>query len=291
MSLHPQYARPRSAAQAVELLRGLGSGAVVIAGGQELMPHINYGRLMPSVLVDISALPDLMGIQDVDGVLSIGALTVLRELKKNSLVKTSLPLLSRAASLVGGGWQVHNRGTLGGNIVAMHPLYDIIPPLLVLDAEVEILSAGEVRRAPLAAVISETSLGLGQRALITRIFLRATPPGFGWAYEKLKITEGAYGSANAAAVVAMHGGKVSAARLVIGAVSERPIDGGAAVESLLGRSFDDHIAQEFEAACAALVTQPMNDQQGNSRWRRAMAGVIARRAISVAVSRASAQQI
>jgi len=171
MSLHPQYARPRNAAQAVELLGGLGAGAVVIAGGQELMPHVNYGKLMPSVYVDIGALPELKGVSETDGVVSIGALTVHRELQKNALVQKSLPLLSYAASLVGGGLQVHNRGTVGGNIVAMHPLYDIVPPLLALGAEVEILAAGGTRRAALAAVIAETSHGLGSQALIVRVLV------------------------------------------------------------------------------------------------------------------------
>jgi len=117
----------------------------------------------------------------------------------------------------------------------------------------------------------------------------AFAPGTGWAYEKLKITEGAYGSANAAAVVALDGGKLTAARLAIGAVAERPIDASAALKGLLGRPFDDRAAQDFETACAALVTQPMNDQQGDAGWRRAMAGVVARRALSAAVARATAR--
>lgn len=288
MSLHPQYARPRNAEQAVELLSCLGAGAVVIAGGHELMPHVNYGKLTPTVYVDIGALPELKGIREAGGVVSIGALTVHRELQKDALVQKELPLLSYAAGRIGGGWQVHNRGTVGGNIVAMHPLYDIIPPLLALDAEVEILATGGARRTPLATVIAETSHGLGSRALIVRVLLRAISQGAGWAYEKLKVTEGAYGSANAAAVATMDGGKLSAARLVIGAVSERPIDANAALKGLLGRPFDDRAAQDLETACAALVAQPMNDQQGHARWRQAMAGVVARRALSAAVARATA---
>lgn len=286
MSLQPQYARPRNALQAVELLGGLGAGAVVIAGGQELMPSVNYGKLMPAVYVDIGALPELQGIREADGLVSIGALTVHREIQKNELVQKALPLLAHAAGLVGGGWQVHNRGTIGGNIVAMHPLYDIVPPLLALGAEVEIVSAGGTRRAPLATVIAETSHGLGTTSLLTRVFVRALGAGSGWAYEKLKITEGSYGSANAAAVASLDGGKLTAARLVIGAVAERPIDASAALKGLLGKPFDSRAAQQLEAACAALVAHPMSDQQGDATWRRAMAGVVARRAVARAVARA-----
>jgi CO/xanthine dehydrogenase FAD-binding subunit len=289
MSLHPQYARPRNAAQAVELLGGLGAGAIVIAGGQEIMPHVNYGKLMPAVYVDIGALPELQGVREADGWVSIGALTVHRELQKSALVQQSLPLLAYAAGVVGGGWQVHNRGTVGGNVVAMHPLYDIVPPLLALGAEVEILGPEGTRRAPLATVIAETSHGLGTTTLLVRVLVRPQSRGTGWAYEKLKITEGSYGSANAAAVAALDGGKLTAARVVIGAVAERPIDASGPLKALLGRTFDDRAAAEAEAACAALVVQPMDDQQGDAAWRRAMAGVVARRALAAAVARAAAR--
>ncbi|MCZ8131154.1 MAG: FAD binding domain-containing protein [Steroidobacteraceae bacterium] len=286
MSLHPQYARPRSAAQAVALLDGLGAGAMVIAGGQELMPHVNYGRLMPAVYVDIGGLPELRGIAEADGAVAIGALTVHRDVQSSELVRAKLPLLAWAAGQVGGGWQVHNRGTIGGNLVSMHPLYDIVPPLLALGAEVEILSTAGTRRVALSGLIAETSHGLGTTTLLTRVLVRPTSPSTGWSYQKLKITEGSYGSANAAAVVALDGNRVTAARLVMGAVAERPIDASAALKGLLGRPFDARAAAEAEAACAALVVQPMDDQQGDAGWRRAMAGVVARRALAQAVARA-----
>jgi CO/xanthine dehydrogenase FAD-binding subunit len=289
MSLHPQYARPKTAAQAIEVLEALGTGAVVIAGGQELMPHVNYGRLMPAVYVDIGQLRELAGIAEADGVVAIGALTPHRTVQRDPIVREALPLLAYAAAQVGGGWQVHNRGTIGGNLVAMHPLYDIAPALLALGAEVEILSSAGTRRAPLAAVIAETSHGLGTQALLVRVLVRPLAAGAGWAYEKLKVTEGSYGSANAAAVVSLDGGRLTAARVVIGAVAERPIDAGPALKGLLGRPFDARAAEEAEAQCRALVAHPMSDQQGDAEWRRAMAGVVARRALARAVARAGAR--
>jgi aerobic carbon-monoxide dehydrogenase medium subunit len=286
MSLHPQYARPRNAQQAVELLDGLGAGAMVIAGGQELMPHVNYGRLMPTVYVDIGQLTELQGIREVEGCIAIGALTVHRQLQRDALVKQHLPLLAYAAAQVGGGWQVHNRGTVGGNLVAMHPLYDIAPVLLALGAEVEIHAVAGLRRIPLATAITETSHGLGTQSLLTRVLVRPMTARTGWAYEKVKVTAGSYGSANAAAVATLDGSKLTALRVVIGAAAERPIDASAALASLVGKQFDAAAAALVEATCAALVTQPIDDQQGDATWRRAMAGVAARRALTAAVARA-----
>lgn len=288
MSLHPQYARPRTLQQAVDLLDGLGTGATVIAGGQELMPHVNHGRLMPSVYIDINALAELRGIRDDGGLVSIGALTVHRELQRDPLVAKALPLVAYAAAQVGGGWQVHNRGTVGGNLVAMHPLYDLAPALLALGAEVEIQGTGGTRRQPLAAVIASTSHGLGTSTLLARVLVAPMAAGAGWSYQKLKITEGSYGSANAAAVVTLAGGRIASLRLVIGAAGERPVDAGAALAGLVGRSFDARAAAEAESACAALLAQPLDDQQGDATWRRAMAGVVARRALVQAVALAQA---
>jgi len=289
MSLHPRYARPRSAAQAVDLMSQLSAGATVIAGGQELMPHMNYGRLMPSVYVDINALPELRGMQEVGDAVSIGALTVHRELQREPLVMRSLPLLAAAAAAVGGGRQVHNRGTLGGNVVAMHPLYDILPPLLALGAEAEILDPAGSRRVPLAALLTETRHGLGSTALMLRVWVRSMSPRAGWAYEKLKVTDGSYGSANAAAVVTMEGRRLTGVRVVIGAVADKPIDASAALRPLLGRAFDERMARDIETTCAALVKNPLDDQQGQAEWRRAMAGVVARRAVAAAVAQVDAR--
>ena len=84
----------------------------------------------------------------------------------------------------------------------------------------------------------------------------------------------------------MHHGAIGALRLVIGAVSERPIDATAAVAGFIGHAWDDRLAEELEAVCAGLVTQPLSDHQGDGTWRRAMAGVMARRAVSDAIDRA-----
>jgi aerobic carbon-monoxide dehydrogenase medium subunit len=114
--------------------------------------------------------------------------------------------------------------------------------------------------------------------------------GAGWSYQKLKITEGSYGSANAAAVVTLAAGRIASLRLVVGAAGERPVDAGAALAALVGRAFDARVAAEVEQACAALVAQPLSDQQGDATWRRAMAGVVARRALAQAVATAQGAQ-
>ena len=114
MSLYPQFAKPNTTEQASQLLSGLSTGAVIIAGGQEIMPSVNYGHLMPSVYVDINSLSDLEGISFDNNELSIGALTVHREIQKNALVNEHAPLLAYAARWVGGGGRSRRQRDSGG---------------------------------------------------------------------------------------------------------------------------------------------------------------------------------
>lgn len=287
MSLYPVFARPRNLSQVQELLESLASGVSLIAGGQELMPHVNYGVLQPDVFVDLNALPELRGISEEGGVIAIGAATVHREVQTDPLVRTKLPLLAAAAGRVGGGRQVHNRGTIGGNIVSFHPLYDILPPLLALEAEVEIARGGAIRRIALAEAIRDTQAGLGSEAILVRVLVRPPAPGSGWAYEKLKNTGGAYGSANAAALVSQVDGRLEAVRLIIGAVSEKLIDATPVLADFVGEAITPALQKQVSVRCSALVTEPLDDQQGPAEWRRAMAGVVAGRAFSAAFERAA----
>ncbi len=286
MSLYPILARPTKLDQASEVLEAMSSGLVVIAGGQELMPHVNYGVLQPEVYVDINALNELRGIREEGGVVSIGALSVHREVFSDAIVNAKLPLLAEAMRQIGGGRQVHNRATIGGNIVAMHPLYDVIPPLLALGASVEWTKAGEMQQTLLADLINDPRHGLGAEAILIRVLVPAMKQGSGYAYEKLKASGGAYGSANAAVVAAVDGGNIASLAVAMGGAADRVVDASDALDFCVGQAWSDGLGDRVERACADLVREPLSDQQGEGEWRKAMAGVMVRRAIARAVDRA-----
>lgn len=286
MSLYPSFARPKTLDQATALLDSLSSGAIVIAGGQEIMPSVNRGVLQPDVYVDIGSIAELRGIKlDADsGQLAIGALTVHRELQTHDLVCQHAPLLAASAIKAGGGRQVHNRGTIGGNVVAMHPLYDIAPALLTLQAKVETIKNGELSVHPLATLLSDTRHGLGSDAILVRVLLTPMTATTGYSYQKLKMSGGAYGSANAACVVEMQNDAITSLRMTIGAVAEHLIDATDAAAFLIGNSWSDDTAEQLKTVVSALVTEPLSDQQGNGEWRSAMAGVVAARACAAAIN-------
>lgn len=289
MSRRVQFARPMTLDDAFAVIDGVGPGAALIAGGQELMPALNLGEFEPTLLIDISRLKELRGMAaEADGALSIGALSAHREIERSDLVMQGAPLLAHAVAQIGGGWQVRNRGTIGGNIVAMHPLYDVLPPLLALDAQVEIRDAQGMRVSRLADVMVDTRHGLGASAILVRVLIPPRPDGEGWGYSKLKATEGAYATASAAAVVVAGAGSApTRVRLVVGAVEELPRDLSAIAEPIVRVADPGQMLGRLREAVEAAMTRPLDDQRGGADYRRAMGGVVAARAIVDALRRVS----
>lgn len=289
MSRRVQFASPLTLDHAIELMGGVGPGAALIAGGQELMPALNLGEFEPTVLIDISRLSELRGIEmEADGTVSIGALSVHREIERSDLLARAVPLLAHSVAQIGGGWQVRNRGTIGGNIVAMHPLYDVLPPLLALDARVEIRDARGTRIVGIADMIADTRHGLGASAILVRVLIPPCAGGTGWGYSKLKATDGAYATASAAALVTVGAdGVPECVRLVVGAVEELPRDLSAVAQPIVARATAEVPAALREAVETA-ITRPLDDQRGGADYRRAMGGVVAVRAIADALGRAGA---
>ena len=285
MSLHPMYARPRNLEQASQLLGSLSSGAVIIAGGQEIMPYINSGVMMPDVYVDIGGIDALRGISVEADKISIGPLTVHSDIQTADQIVDGLPLLAYAAKQIGGGLQVHNRGTIGGNIVAMHPLYDVAPALLALEAQIQFLSDKGSQLSLLSDLQNSSNHGLGTSSILTKILVKPMSPDALWGYYKLKNSAGAYGSANAAVVIGLDSENIKSIRIAIGAVAEKIVVVSDSLNKYLGGPYTSGMGIEIQRMCSDAIEEPLSDQQGDSDWRKAMAGVAARRSVEMALGK------
>jgi CO/xanthine dehydrogenase FAD-binding subunit len=265
------YARPRDLEQASELLASLSSGAVIIAGGQEIMPYINYGVMMPDVYVDIGGIDALRGVSAETDEVSIGPLTVHRDIQNIEEIVETLPLLAYAAKQIGGGMQVHNRGTIGGNIVAMHPLYDIAPALLALEADVELLSEKGSQRMSLAELQDLSNHGLGTSSILTKILVKPMSPTTLWGYYKLKNSAGAYGSANAAVVIQLDGENIKSIRVAIGAATEKVVVVSANLDSYLGGPYSSEVGLAIQKTCSDAIGDHLVISRGMAfgarRWQ------------------------
>ncbi len=139
--------RPKTMPEALDMLAD--AGTMPIAGGTNVVVDLRAGKHQPRALVDVSRLPGLRGVRREDGHLVIGGGTTISDLLHDPLIAQHAPAL-REAALVFANPLIRNRATVAGNLVDASPAADTAPPLLALDAEVELSSKAGVRRVPLA---------------------------------------------------------------------------------------------------------------------------------------------
>jgi len=281
-----EYLTPATARDAVDLLRRWGGDATVLAGGQDVVPLMNQGRIAPRRIIALRRLDEFRGIRE-DGTLSIGALTTHREVERSPAVRTAAPLLAEAAAQIGGGPQVRNRGTIGGAICAGNPVYDYPACLVALDAEL-ILVGPHGERAVKAVDFFQGAGRTAKQAeeLLAAVRIAPLPPGAGAAYRKLKFTDGCYGIASAAAIVRIAPDRtVREARVSVGGAMAIPIRLPAVEQALRGRPLTAAALDDAAGATTAAITDPIDDVLADGAYRAAMAGVMVARALAAAAQR------
>jgi len=223
-----EYALPHSVDDALELI---GGEAKVLAGGQSLVPLLNFRLARPERLVDVSRLGELAYLRRSGGALRIGALTRQATLERSRVVAGHWPLLRQAVALVGHP-QIRNRGTVGGSVAHADPAAELPVALAALDARfhcrsrrgTRTLTAGELFLGPLTTALADDEL-------LVEIEVPPLPAGARTAFVEHARTHGDFAIAGAAVVVAP--GHAAIALLGAGPVpvrasgAERALAGGA----------------------------------------------------------------
>lgn len=291
MPAAPAYHAPASLKETLALLRRLGPAARVVAGGQDIVPLMNQGRLNPGGLIDLKALKALNGVQTRNGSLVIGALTTHRTIERAGSLRAVCGLLAEAAGQIGGGIQVRNRGTIGGSVCAGNPAYDYAPCLVALDAEFRVASLAGERRIAASEFFRDAHVtALEPDELLTEIIVPSSGPNAGVAYEKLKFTDGCYTIASAACAVWLNADDTyGVVRLAVGGVAAVPVRLRQAELRLTGSSLTDDSLADVTALAEEAVDHPLSDVLADGMYRRVMAGVMARRALVLATGRARGQ--
>lgn len=268
---------PRSIDEAVALVGEHGPELTVIGGGTIVMGLVNEGMLFPARVMSL-ARAGIGGMAAQNGHIAIGGATSLASLVRQA----DLPLLAEAATLIGGP-ALRTTATIGGNLFARVPYGDLGPPLLALDAQVELHGPRGRRAIPLDEFYAAGGQG-AEGELVTGV--RVPRPRGRTAYLKQMRRRG-----NAPAVVAVairlvtdDAGACTEARIALGAAGPHPFRATAAEEVLVGRVPDAQaLAEAAEAALGAC--NPATDAQASAWYRRRMVGVQVRRAIERALVR------
>ena len=187
-----EYHVASSVEDALEKLSNCEGRAEIVAGGQTMMLLIRQGLVDPDLLVDISKITEIRGIEDVGEYIEIGAATTYAEIKKNPLIEKEFGFYTMATSEISGP-QVRNQGTIGGGLVYGDPALDTPPVLLTLDAELEIQNAQGSRRILLEDFFVdyyETAIEEGE--ILTKILIPKLPKYSGGKYRAMTPRQGDY---------------------------------------------------------------------------------------------------
>ena len=281
-----RYASPTTVAEAVGLL-GSEPDARVYAGATDLIPQIRAGRPEPSVMVDLKRIGRLCAISSDGSSYTVGAATPTADVCAHDGLAAAFPGLVEASGLIGSD-QIQSRSSWGGNLANASPAADTPPSLIVNDARAVIAGpSGErtVAAAEIATGPGATSLAPGE--IIVEFELDRPPARTADAYLRLiPRTEMDIAVVGAAARVTLDGdGKVAAAAIALGAVAPTVVRVPDAETALIGNQPAGDALAAVEAAAAA-ATNPIDDKRGTVAYRRQVAGVLARRAVSIAAERA-----
>jgi len=252
--------------------------AKILAGGQSLVPMLNFRLLAPSLLVDITRIPALDFIaEDGDGGLRIGALTRHHTMETSTLVRDRFPVLNAAMKHVA-HLAIRNRGTIGGSLCHGDPAAELPGLVLLLNAQLK-TTQRTIRAVDFFA--SALSTILADDEILTEIQLPALPPRTGWGFEEFARRSGDFALAAVGATVSLSGGAVAEARIVVSGAHETPLRMTSAEALLTERS---SIAAAAEAARDGV--SPNDDLHGSADYRRHLVGVLTRRALTAAWQRA-----
>lgn len=281
-----EYVKPQTIDEALEVLAERGSDAKVLAGGQSLVPLMNFRLVRPQYLIDINGLADLGYVRQADGGLAIGALTRQSELLRSSLVKAQYPLLAYAAKFISHP-AIRNRGTVGGSVAHADPAAELPGLFLALDAEFTARSTQGERKIPVGDLfVTYFTTSLDPTELLTEVRVPALAPNTGWGFEETSRRHGDLAVA-ASTVVASLGQRGVCERIAIAlsGVGEVPIRAQGAEAVLVGNTPTDSLIREAAAKVVEDI-EPESDVHATADYRRHVATVLTARALKRAFQKA-----
>jgi CO/xanthine dehydrogenase FAD-binding subunit len=281
------YHDPTTLEEALGLLAQFGDQARPLAGGQSLVPLMNFRLIRPAHLIDLNGVEELSYIRMDCGPLRIGAIARQRELERSTIVAQRWPLLREAASYIG-HVQIRNRGTVGGSLAHAFPSAELPVAMVTLDASFVLRSKANQRTARAEDFfLSYMTTTLQPEELLTEISVPALPAHSGWSYQEVSRRHGDFALAGAASLIALDAnGAIQHARLTL--TGATPMRSHQAEEFLLGERPSDVLFRDAARRATGDLEQD-SDIHATAEYRREACGVLARRALTRATQRATEQ--
>lgn len=283
------YYRPKNLKEAVALLRKT-RDAKLLAGGHSLLPAMKLRVSAPGALIDLGRIKGLDGIKVGKSSIKIGSLTTHATVTASKEIRKACPILSEAAGLIG-DIQVRNRGTIGGSLAHADPASDYPTVMLALDAEMTATGPKGSRKIPARKFfvdLFETALKGSE--ILSEVSVPVMRKGQGGCYLKHRHPASSYAVVGIAALVALKNDQVKSVRLVVGGATEKPLLIESVDAALAGAKPTAKALADAAAAVAEAIENPLGDLYASGEYRIHLATVLARRALTEAVTRAKKQK-
>jgi carbon-monoxide dehydrogenase medium subunit len=259
-----------------------------LAGGQSLIPAMNFRLATPAVLVDLNALSELAYIQSDEEGVRIGGMTRQRAVERSAIVAREAPLVAETMPFIAHP-AIRNRGTIGGSLAHADPAAELPAVMLALNARFALQSAGGSRSVSADDFFTglfSTAVGPGE--LLTEITMPRPARRAGFAFQEISRRHGDFALVGVAASVTLdEAGCCTSARIALLSVGDRPVLADQAAKALAGQMPSPDAIRAAANAAANTDIDPPSDIHASAKYRRALASVLTRRALTVAFERAA----
>jgi CO/xanthine dehydrogenase FAD-binding subunit len=278
-----EYVRPDTTKEAVASLAASDGAGKILAGGQSLVPLMNFRLAAPTLLVDLNHVPELAFIDFSAERLRLGAMTRTRSVEVDPAIHHRLPLLAAAAAWIG-HIQIRNRGTVGGSVAHADPAAEMPAICILLDAEFLTVSPRGERVIPAPEFFTGFfSTALAEDEILTEIRMPLPAPGARWGFREFAQRRGDFALAGAAVILGGEPGEPATnPRIVVFGTSDRALRTTAAEEHI-ARAGTVRTAID-EAAHLAAEEAALDDPRPDAAYRQALTETLVRRALEDAVS-------
>lgn len=281
------YHRPETLDEALDLLAESGGDAKALAGGQSLVPAMNFRLARPEVLVDLNGIPALAHVhREADGGLTIGAMTRQRAAERSDLVARAAPLLSEALPSVAHP-QIRNRGTVGGSLAHADPAAELPAVMVALDARFVLRSRAGTRTAAAETFfVGPLTTELRADELLTEIRIPPSAPGVGTAFVEVSRRQGDFALVGVAVRLTLDdAGACASVRIALLSVGDGPVLAAGAMAVLAGSVPEAAAIEEAARVACEIDIDPPGDIHASVAYRRQLARVLVRRALFKASER------
>jgi CO/xanthine dehydrogenase FAD-binding subunit len=288
-----KYYTPTTVDEALARLAEHGWEAKVLAGGQSLIPMMNFRLAQPSVLIDLNNVPELFYIQPAkDGGLRIGAMTRQRQVERDTLVAERAPMIHAAMPKVAYP-QIRSRGTFGGSIAHADPSAELPAASVALRGRFRLRSRkrGERWTAADQFFVGLFTTVVEPDELLVEVALPPTPPRSGWSFLEVARRHHDFALVGVAAMVVLDGkGQCEDCRLVYFSVGDGPVQANRATALLQGQAPTPEAIRQAAEVAGREDVDPNSDINASAEFRRHLVQVLGQRALTEAFARAQGNQ-